>query len=251
MAAPTVTSRAFLLRSVDYGESDRVVTLLTEKRGRISAIARGARKSSRRFAGALEAFSLIEVSLAPGKGSLLRLAEASLIEANTGLARSLDRIEGASLLLGLLRELLPEDQPEPGAFALLSEALPLLARAEPEQCRRLSAAAAMRALALAGVGVGAARCNACGRPVPPGRPVRFDPRRGGVICTPCGGGPHLLSAAAAAGLRVLQSASLDRLVDAPAGGKALDEMESALDDFIRYHIDRPIQPLSCRRPRSG
>ncbi|MFO8071463.1 MAG: DNA repair protein RecO [Polyangia bacterium] len=249
MAAPTVTSRAFLLRSVEYGESDRVVTLLTEERGRISAIARGARKSRRRFGGALEAFSLIEVSLAPSKGSLMRLAEASLIEANGGLARSLDRIEGASLLLGLLRELLPEDQPEPGAFALLDEALPLLARAGPEECRRLSAAAAMRALALAGVGVGAARCNACGRPVPPRRPVHFDPRRGGVICTPCGGGPHLLSAGAAAGLRELQSAPLDRVGGAPAGGEAMDEIEAALDQFVHYQIDRPQQPLSRKRNR--
>ena len=58
-----VHTRAVLLRQVDTGESDRVVTLLTEELGKVSAIARGARKSRKRFGAALALFVLAEAEL--------------------------------------------------------------------------------------------------------------------------------------------------------------------------------------------
>ena len=110
MSDSTQRTRAFLLRSVDYGESDRVLTLLSEERGKIAAIARGARSSRKRFGGALEPFALLEVSLARGRGSLPRLAEASLLRAYAGLSRSLGRVGAAGFALELSGEVLPEHQ---------------------------------------------------------------------------------------------------------------------------------------------
>ncbi|HTU59687.1 MAG TPA: DNA repair protein RecO, partial [Polyangiales bacterium] len=54
---------ALVLRAVDFGESDRVITLLTRELGLVSTMARAARKSKRRFAGALEGFAIIHVEV--------------------------------------------------------------------------------------------------------------------------------------------------------------------------------------------
>ena len=85
------SDRAFLLRSVNFKESDKIVTLFLERMGKISAMAKGARKSWRRFGGALEPFSLFEVTVVQGKGNLWRLDEATLISPHSDLASDLSQ----------------------------------------------------------------------------------------------------------------------------------------------------------------
>ena len=66
----TVSTRAILLRAVDHGDSDRIVTFLTQDYGLVSALARGARKSTKRFAGGLEPFSDVAIRYTTKKGQL-------------------------------------------------------------------------------------------------------------------------------------------------------------------------------------
>ncbi|HUT77608.1 MAG TPA: DNA repair protein RecO [Polyangia bacterium] len=247
------TARAFLLRAVDYGESDRVLTLLTETGGKVTVMARGARRSARRFAGALEPLALIEVTLSPGRGALPLLSEAVLLEPHAGLSRGLERFGAASLVIELARECVAESEPEPLVFDLLLRLFHALDDADVERCRRLALAGALGLLTLAGTGVGADRCNACGKAVPPGRKVLFDPGRGGVICTSCGGGPIVLSAKAAALLRELSATPADALplADAPAPS-AIAELERAVQAFIDCHVPRPPRTrLGGARSRDG
>lgn len=251
MSLPEQTTRAFLLRSVDYGESDRIVTLLTELRGRISAIARGARRSRQRFGGALEPFALLEVSLSRGRGDLLRLHEATLLEAHAGLGASLDRVGAAAFVLELVRELAPEDQPEPGLFRATGEALDRLATATETAVGALAIAAALRVLELAGLAPSTDRCNACGTPRPSGRRVLFDPRRGGIVCTPCGGGPITLSAASAALLDDLARAPLAEIGQSAPDERLIAELDRALEAFLEQRLDRPLRTAMFRFQLQG
>jgi DNA repair protein RecO (recombination protein O) len=246
VSQPPHRCRAFLLRAVDYGESDRVLTLLCEDRGKLAAIARGARKSHKRFGGALEPFALLDVSLARSRGSLPRLAEASLVRAHAGLSRSLSRIGAAGLVLELVREIVPEHHPEPAQFALVEQLLPLLSDASDREAVALSIAGALRALILAGFGISLDSCNACGTSVPPGKRVFFDPRRGGVVCSPCGGGPIVISAA---GITALGALASNPLPDAGAAVRDLEpavliEIERVLEAFFEQHLDRPLKSAS-------
>ena len=76
---PEYRTRALVLRTFDQGESDRVVHLYTETHGRVGAIAKGARRSKRRFPGTLEILSLIDVRLVdPPRAQLMRLESAKL-----------------------------------------------------------------------------------------------------------------------------------------------------------------------------
>jgi DNA repair protein RecO (recombination protein O) len=244
-----VSTAAFVLRAVDLRESDRLLTLLTEKLGKVSAVARGARTSRKRFGGALEPFALIEVLLEQGRGreSLFALSEAALVDAHAGLSSDLERLGAAAFVLELAREVTPEHEPDTRLFGILAEALSLLSSEGACATRSLAAAAGLAVLASAGLGVGADRCTACGKKVPPNRRACFDPRRGGVVCTACGGGPILLSAEAATALAGLAGRALEAAAHTELSEAALLEIESALAAFLEQHLARPLRSGHFRR----
>jgi len=246
---PDTTTAAFVLRAVDLRESDRLLTLLTRELGKVSAVARGARTSRKRFGGALETFALVEVVLGRGRGreGLYSLTEATLIEAHAGLASDLERLGAAAMIVELAREVIPDHEPDERLFDIVAEALGLLSSESGCATRALAVSAALRVLACAGLGLGASRCTACGQPVPPGRKAHFDPRRGGVVCTACGGGPILLPAAAVGALAELERATLAESAAASIPATALLEIETALGCFLEQHLVRPLRSDHFRR----
>jgi len=246
---PDTTTAAFVLRAVDLRESDRLLTLLTRELGKVSAVARGARSSRKRFGGALELFALVEVVLGRGRGreGLYSLNEATLIDAHADLAADLERLGAAALVIELAREVIPENEPDTRLFGVVAEALGLLSRASSGATRVLAISAVLRVLACAGLGLSASRCNACGRKAPPGRRAHFDPRRGGIVCTQCGAGPILLTADAVGALAELESATLAASADASIPGPALLEIEAALGSFLEHHLVRPLRSDQFRR----
>ena len=235
------TDRAYLLRSVNYGESDRIVTLLLEEGGKTSALAKGARKSWRRFGGALELFSLFEVSLVKGRGNLKRLDEARLITPHHDMAKDLQRMSAASFVVELVRELVPEDEPAPEIFSLMGESFESLENTSEMTSRIVALAAELQLLNVAGIGVSLDRCNACGRAVPENRPVKFHPSRGGVVCTPCGGGPILLTKTIIAQLIRLEKTNLGNCSNVELDDETLIQCEGILSDFIYHHLGKEVR----------
>ena len=107
-----------VLRVVDYREADRIVTLFTEQHGKVSAMARAARRSQKRFAGGLESLCVVEVTLEHARGDLDTLREARPVLPCLALLTSLERMEAAGAGLEMLRATLAERHPEPEVFAL-------------------------------------------------------------------------------------------------------------------------------------
>lgn len=112
-------TEAFVLRAINYGDRDVMVTLLTKDHGRISALAKNAR-SSRRFAGGLQPLRLVQIILdvKPGREVHL-LLEMKVLQGYTQLERSYDKITMASYATELVRELARED----GESGLLVQSL--------------------------------------------------------------------------------------------------------------------------------
>jgi len=246
---PGVSTSAFVLRAVDLRESDRLLTLLTEKLGKVSAVARGARTSRKRFGGALEPFALIEVLLERGRGreSLFAMTEASLKDAHEGLSRDLERLGAAAFIVELAREVTPEHEPDAALFRTVATSLSILSTAKTCATRPFAVAVGLGILTSAGFAVSADRCNACGKPVPENRKACFDPRRGGVVCTACGGGPLLLSAEAAASLAALGHVPLVEASRAEISGGAILEIETALSAFLEQHLPHLLRSAHFRR----
>ena len=236
-------TRAFIMRTVDYRDSDRILTLLTRELGKISASSRWSRSSKKRFQGALEPFALLEVSLGRGRGheKMFLLNEASLVDSHPGLATDLDRIGSAALVTELVRELTPENDPDPRMFDLLREFMSLVSSPKTISVKGLALCAKLRVLAFCGVAVGIGRCTTCGTPVPRNKKAYFDPHRGGIVCTPCGGGPILLCADAANALTLMEKRDLSAISTMTFDDAVLDEIYSAINKFTERQLDHPLR----------
>jgi DNA repair protein RecO (recombination protein O) len=230
-----VVSDALLLRAVDYRDTDRILTLFTAERGKLSAIARGAKNSRRRFAGALEPYTLIRVELEPGKGELFTLKRAEIVQIFPALLGDLGRMEAAAAALMLLRDAHAAHVPDVQAFVSALQYLTLLEH-EPDPARAALLAFAMRVLALAGL---APRLETCGRSdevVPAGKAAYFDPALGALVSKRFGGGPFLLSWPVRERLLLARSEHWLEAARMPWQDEVLSGARCALAAFIASHL---------------
>ena len=231
MPSRSLQSRALLLRSVDYRDSDRIVTLLTEDFGKISALARGARKSQRRFGGALQPYVLMNAHFRPGRGELAHLERVSVDRSFLGILRSLKSIGAAGAALAMIRERVPEVEPEPDVFDAAVRFLTALHDGAPTEEALLSLQ--IRVLTLLGFAPTLDRCVRCGKVPAPGRAAAFDAARGGIVCRACGGGPLVLSAEALR--RWDQAQSTSELPDEPWPERERRQIHDALSQLDAHH----------------
>ena len=188
-----IESEALVVRTVAYRESDVIVTFLTETHGKVSAIVRGGRKSSKRVGGALEPFHSVKVSIDDKGGDLGVLREARLARARHGIVTRLEAIEAAGEALRWARHLFPARTREPEAWAVLVELLDAIdAGAVP---RVELARGAVVLLAAVGYGLELDCCVRCGKPCPEDKPACVDAARGGLVCRSCGGASRVLEPA--------------------------------------------------------
>ncbi len=180
-----VRTRALVLRGFDYGESDRLVHLYTEQLGRISAIAKGAKRSRRRFPGTLEILTVAEVRLAdPPRASILRLEAARVVEPCEKLTEDLGRFAIACLLCELLDRLTGEREAHPELFRFAVGALGTLREEQPD--RLLALLVLAKTLAWLGYRPQLERCGVCSALLHEGAGgAAFDPRHGGAVCSRC------------------------------------------------------------------
>jgi DNA repair protein RecO (recombination protein O) len=214
-------AHALLLARVAYGEADLILTFFTDSLGRISALARGARRSTKRFAGSLEPMHTlhVEVDERPS-GELFALREATIDRPRLGLVSSLESLEAAGRALSWLKKAAPVRTPEPLAWAVITRFLDDLEREPARQPERL-VELGMRLLDSFGWGLDLTRCVRCGKPCPLGQAALVSPDRGGLVCRACGGGPVRISGPLRAGLLRAASGEDDALPK--------DEVATALD----------------------
>ena len=228
MAARAHSTSALLLRRVEYAEADLVLSLFTESLGRISALARGARKSQRRFGGALEPMHTLAVRLDErSSAELLTLREAAIESPRRYLVGDLDRMTLAGRALGWLRSAAPPRTAEPEVWKVTIDLLDRLDDAsDPRPPRLHLAEAGLRLLAAFGWGMDFERCIRCGKACEPERPALLDPARGGLICRSCGGARLRLEGVLRA--RLARAARGEARIDAGDVDIALGIAESAL-----------------------
>jgi DNA repair protein RecO (recombination protein O) len=155
----------------------------------VRALARGARRSRRRFGSALQPFQLVQLVVTPpGRGGLWLLQEAEVLRPFS-VAQDPLRYGAATYATELVREFLPEGVPDPRALGLLVELLVRLDRGQPPLVQLVGTMVSI--LELAGVLPPWDRCVSCGRVAPEGKAGRFDVRRG-LVCSRCGQGGVLL-----------------------------------------------------------
>ena len=175
-------SPAIILRQVNYGESDLIISFLCADGLLLRGFARGGRKSVKRFGAALEPFSQVEISWQPGRGELLTLLEAELLQPRHSLRDSLERLALAAYASELLEMLMQQGEPQPELFALLGGYLDCLAHQGDTALARLLFE--LRLVQQLGYIPHLLHCSECFVQFESGD-IPFDPQRGGSLCMAC------------------------------------------------------------------
>lgn len=237
-----VKTEAIVLRSLRYGEADRILHLYTPRRGRLSAIAKGVRRARSRFGGRLEPFFRLRMDLHEGRGELLTVTGAETVEAYPRLrgdARALDAAARACDAVGRLFE---TDEPHPGVFNLLCRRLALLDQGPRSASGRADALAfRLKLMLAAGLAPALGGCTGCGERE---HLVGFSAAAGGVVCGSCEAASFPLDADAH---RFMVEALGQPLAQAPgAPDQALGQVERAIAATLEYHAH--VRLLPAARP---
>lgn len=239
---PTEKCHALILRSVDFGESDRVLHLLVPDHGRVVAIAKGARRSVKRFAGTLDLFNHLRVQIHRKRTpAMSRLDQAVLVRHYGALRHDPGRFALGCYLLELLDRLAPEggtsrDMRRLFRFAL--DALEVLSTHRPDPTLRMILE--LRAFEALGLRPELRRCVGCGNDLGPDRlPKGFHVADGGAVCGDCAGQRtgllpvHLGTLRALEQVLAFDGAHLDRI---SFSASALEEARLLVSRFERYHV---------------
>jgi DNA repair protein RecO (recombination protein O) len=240
-----VKADAVVLRSMRYGEADRILHLYTPTQGRVSAIAKGVRRSRSRFGGRLEPFFRLRIELHEGRGELMTVTGAQTVEGYSRLRGDARALDAAARACDAVGKLFETSEPHPGVFNLLCRKLSLLDE-DPAGATRASALAfRLKLLLAAGLAPQLGSCASCGEQE---HLVGFSGAAGGVVCGACEAGGFPLGEQA----HTFMVEALGRpLSEAPEGEeRALGQVEHAVGETLEHHAHLRLMPAMGRRPKA-
>ncbi len=237
-----VKTEAVVLRSMRYGEADRILHLYTPARGRVSAIAKGVRRARSRFGGRLEPFFRIQAELHEGRGELLTVTGAQTVDAHARLRGDAGAIDAAARACDAVGRLFETGEPHPGVFNLLCRQLGLLdeqagAGVSPAAARAGSLSFRMKLMLAAGLAPQLGACASCGET---DHLTGFSGAAGGVVCAACEAGSFPFGEEA----HEFMAGALGRpLNEAPAASaQALAQAERAIAATLEHHAHVRLMP---------
>lgn len=232
MAGKTVKTEAVVLRSIRYGEADRILHLYSKTRGRFGAIAKGVRKPKSRFGGRLEPFFRLDLVLHEGRGDLMTVTNVSTLDGYPRLRASGPALTAGARACDAVLRLLDSAEANPPAYNLLCRYLGLLDDAAEPRAASLEVALSFRLkLAMAaGFVPELASCARCGEAE---HLTGFSGDAGGVVCAGCQVGSFELSEEAHT---FMVEALSQPLAEAPpAEPRALRQVERAVGETLEHH----------------
>lgn len=275
MAGP-IKTEAIVLRSLRYGEADRILHLYTPRRGRIGAIAKGVRRARSRFGGRLEPFFHLQLDLHEGRGELLTVTGAQTIEAYPRLRTDARALDAAARACDAVARLFETGEPHPNVFNLLCRRLSLLDEGagretqfaghstppaegssdslpspspggEPDETlspspsgRAASLAFRLKLMLAAGLAPQLGACAGCGERE---HLVGFSGAAGGVVCGACEAVSFPLEPGA---YRFMVDALGLPLAEAPgAPAQALGQVERAISETLEHHAHVRLMPAAA------
>jgi DNA repair protein RecO (recombination protein O) len=245
-----VNAQAVLLKRIDYGDNDLIVTLLMPKVGKLTVIAKSAKKSKKRFPGILELFNQLSVVYSQNqRGKLPLLKEAALQDAFINIRADIDKTAHASYWVELINLWLEEGHPQDAFYYLLYEVLTALDRDEVSY-QILNIYFQIKFLNLAGLQPRLTSCCQCQVQTDclPFEKVMVSIKAGGIVCCDC-------SRSDASNRKfALSKGTLKQLIwiadrRLPAAKRvrfsitALKETRDFLEAFVPYHVGRVPKSL--------
>jgi DNA repair protein RecO (recombination protein O) len=241
-------TEAIILDSFDYGESDRILAFCTKDFGKVKGIAKGARRSRKRFVGRLEPGSCINLFFHYSeKSDLVRIEDAALINGFAYIRDDVERFASACYLLELTGAFTRPGLSLPEVFSILFDFISFIGSGADNAL--LSRFFEIRLLSILGFMPGLEHCVSCGEAVgspESGGKLGFCPQRGGVLCNGCvtemrGEKVFSLSAGTAMFIQAARRMAVDKLDRLRPGPSFMDEAGPLLDRFIQIRLGHGLK----------
>jgi DNA repair protein RecO (recombination protein O) len=247
VAGRTYKTEAVVLRSMRFGEADRVLHLYTLERGRVGAVAKGIRRTKSRFGARLEPLSHVGLVLHQGTGELQTITGVDLLRAHRPAREESYRLGVGFVALEAMLRLFPEQEANPRAFEALTRFLDLLDEVEPRAGERagtdpLVLSFQLKLLWLSGYLPHLTSCAECGSA---SSLVGYSPRAGGAVCANCRADAIALSPAGLQGIEALLRTPLAEAAGAGLSARAAREALSVIASSYEYHGGFRLQTLSA------
>ncbi len=249
---PGFSTPAILIRRIDHGDFDLIITFFSLTQGKTTVIAKNAKKSRKRFAGILELFSLVQIVLkSPKRGGLPVLLEASLQHPFSNIRGNVHKMAYASYWAEILNIWLEEKQAQPLVFQLFRFCLKAL-DADLMENETVSIIFQIRFLLLAGLFPNFAQCAACRIEVENINTDRFffDLEKGSILCQGCSTsrlGQFVLSRGTLKQLLWARDSELTCIARLKFSRAAVSESLKLVEAFIPYHLGREPRSLKFLR----
>jgi DNA repair protein RecO (recombination protein O) len=243
---------AIMLRKKDFGDYDLIITFFTLKDGKITAIAKSAKKSTKRFGGILELFSVLEVVYGTGRRKGLPvLQEAALKRPFPSIRSSMIKTAYASYWTELINEWMEDGHSEVLLYQLFYHVLKDLDAGQvPEGA--LSIFFQMRFMKMFGLAPNLQSCGSCRNGIENIKEttVMFNPAKGGIFCEQCAGGSGGKMALTKGFVKQLLWIEKQNLAQAARIRFDSDTMkagEELLEAFVPFHLGKDLRSLKFLR----
>jgi DNA repair protein RecO (recombination protein O) len=228
--------KGIITKTTNFGEGDKIVTLITDRYGKVRAMAKGARRTRSKLIAGTQLFCCGEYLLFKGR-TWYYIDQVEIINTFYRIRNDLIRLCYGTYLMELLSEIVQPEQPAGKLFGLAIDALNALCddRANPELVLR---AAEIKALDYAGYRPQLDRCAECGKA---GAELYFSPSSGGLICSDCRAGSHHgydISPSALKIMKLILRWDIKKLMCVKTGDRVLKELERIMRSFVSVHIDK-------------
>ncbi len=252
MNAPLfLSTAAVLLKRIDVGDNDLVLTYFTQARGKLSVIAKSARNSRKRFGGVLDIFTVSDVVCVQGRGRLPVLQEASLLQPFSNIRSNFVKTAYASYFAEILYHWMEPDAIQTQVFDLLCQVLDKIDRSLMPDAL-LSIVFQMTLMAISGLSPLLDRCCRCHTETDSLKECRIgvDFAQGGILCASCGRNGHselYLSKGAIKLLQWLGCGDWNKIGRIRFSSESVRDALLFLEMFVPHHIGKEPKSLAVLR----
>jgi DNA repair protein RecO (recombination protein O) len=241
----TYKTGGFVLRFIDYGESDRIVTFYTNEFGKVKGIAKGARRSKKRFANAIELFSCSTIIFSKKpRQELVLIENCDVINHYPDIRADLEKTLTASYLIELMDQFTVEGKGNLQLFLLLKDFLELINNGDySEEIIRFFE---IRLLKLTGYEPVLERCIVCNMPIDKTENPFFNPKNGGIQCVKCRHNDFSFIPVSIGTVKMLlmgKEIDIDRIHRLILSKKSLKESREILGSFIQHTLGKELKSL--------
>jgi len=240
----TFSSEGIILKRVDFGEADRLITIFTKNKGKITSLAKGIRRIESRRSGNVELLNKAKLFFAESR-SLPILTEAESLETYPNLKKDLKKVGMAYYLVELVDQFFHDQQENYKTYELLSEALESINKVGVNKAENVVRAFELKLLPMVGYSPSLRACVKCRNRLDPNGNF-LSPEEGGILDKFCANGSLLLKPITAEEIKVLRFATerpIDSVIKVNVPDKLAEKLKEQMKFYLEYILEKQLNSV--------